>query len=54
MELNEQMIKSWLDRIDEWERLGITGKSILDMTDSLTELEKFLIQLKDILTKWFV
>lgn len=51
MELNEGMIKSWLDRIIEWERLGVTGKCILNMTHGLMELEYFLTELKELLTK---
>ena len=51
MELNEGMIKSWLDRINEWERLGVTGKCILDMTHASMELEYFLTELKKVLTK---
>jgi hypothetical protein len=51
MELNEEMVKSWLDRINEWALDGITGKCILEMTDSITELKQFLTQLKDVLTK---
>ena len=51
MELNEGVIKSWLDRINEWARLGIIGKSILEITDSLMELKYFLSELKKVLTK---
>ena len=51
MELNEGVIKSWLDRINEWARLGIKGKSILEITDSLMELKYFLSELKKVLTK---
>ena len=52
MELDEQIIKTWLDRINEWTSIGVTGKCIVDMTTAavdlrclLSELEKVLIRL---------
>ena len=50
MEFNEAMIKSWLDRISEWARLGTTGNCIVEMTNASEELKCFLTELKGHLT----
>lgn len=50
MEVNEAMIKSWLDRINEWAHLGTTENCIVEMTNTSEELKYFLTELRRHLT----
>ena len=50
MEVNDTMIKSWLDQISEWTRLGTTGNCIVEMTNATEELKYFLTELIRYLT----
>ncbi|XP_028403560.1 uncharacterized protein LOC114526229 isoform X2 [Dendronephthya gigantea] len=51
MELNEQIIKTWLDAINEWTSVGLTGKYIVDMTTAAEDLRHLLSELKKVLIK---
>ena len=50
MEINEEVVKRWVTRLEEWQKVDAASNCILEMTEGMEELMNLLSELEKSLT----